>query len=69
MIVFDRLVPLHPSLEDMYEFYVPSTNVIDGFLFRNGKWHYAKDVDARNPKDPLDKIPDRPVDGLIPPEP
>lgn len=68
MIVFDRLVPLHPSLEDHYEFYVPSTNVVDGFLFRGGRWHLAKDVDARNPDHPFDKLPQRPKDGLLPPE-
>ncbi|MEI6577387.1 MAG: hypothetical protein WCO63_14515 [Bacteroidota bacterium] len=50
MIVFDRLVPQDPQLEGIYAYYVPETNVNDGFLFEKGKWQFVKEVDARNPK-------------------
>ena len=49
MIVFDRLTPMDPKLEGQYEFYVPETNIFDGFVFYNGKWVFIKEVDARNP--------------------
>jgi len=48
MIVFDRLTPLDPQLKGIYQFYVPETNIYDGFIFQNGKWVFMKDIDARN---------------------
>lgn len=51
LIVFDRLVPMDESLQGQYEFYVPETNIVDGFVFSDERWVYVKDVDARNPKD------------------
>jgi hypothetical protein len=70
MIVFDRLVPMHSSLEGRYEFYVPSSNIIDAFIWRDGKWTLAKDIDARNPeKKSGRKVKVRPPsDGIIPPQ-
>jgi len=66
MIVFDRLAPMDPrtgiempSLEGKYQFYVPETNIFDAFLFQKGKWVFLKDVDARNPKKKMPKMPDR----------
>lgn len=56
MIVFDRLIPLNPSLTGMYEFYVPETNIVDGFLFVKEKWLYVPDIDARNPITPQDNL-------------
>ena len=57
MIVFDRLSPIDTrtskyaaNLEGQYQFYVPESNVFDGFVFENGKWQFVKDIDARNPK-------------------
>jgi len=50
MIVFDRLAPMHESLKGQYMFYMPETNVFDGFLFEDGRWQFIKDVDARNPR-------------------
>jgi len=57
MIVFDRLSPIDTrtskyaaNLEGQYQFYVPESNVFDGFIFDNGKWQFVKDIDARNPK-------------------
>lgn len=51
MIVFDRISPLDPKMEGMYQFYYPETNIYDAFLFKNGKWNYIKDIDARNQKE------------------
>jgi len=51
MIVFDRISPLNPNLKGQYQFYMPETNIFDGFVFTKGKWQYVKDVDARNPAD------------------
>jgi hypothetical protein len=51
MIVFDRISPLDPKLEGMYQYYYPETNIFDAFLFKNGKWNYTKDIDARNNKE------------------
>lgn len=48
MILFDRLVPLSPSLENQRQFYVPETNVFDAFIFENGRWVFIEDIDARN---------------------
>jgi hypothetical protein len=59
MIVFDRLMPMNPSLTGVYEFYVPELNIVDGFLFFNGKWNYIPDIDARN--EPSSKDETKPV--------
>lgn len=48
MIVFDRLVPLNPSLSGVHKFYVPEGNIVDGFLFVDNRWKYIPDIDARN---------------------
>ncbi len=66
MIVFDRLVPLNPSLNGVYEFYIPETNIVDGFLYYNDRWNYIPDVDARNPIVPHDKLPQMQKDGHMP---
>lgn len=52
MIVFDRLVPIDPSMEGQRQFYVPETNIYDAFVFINGKWVFTEDIDARNPFKP-----------------
>jgi hypothetical protein len=56
MILFDRLSPIDPrtskyssNLEGQYQFYAPETNILDAFIFSNGKWVFTKDIDARNP--------------------
>ncbi len=48
MIVFDRLVPLEPQLEGLRQYYVPSADIYDGFVFLNNSWHFIREVDARN---------------------
>ncbi len=57
MIVFDFLVPLNESLKGYRQYYVPATNIIDSFVFYDGKWHYMHDIDARNPERILEYIP------------
>jgi len=47
MIVSERLVPLEPEMEGMYQFYVPSGDLFDGFLLRNGVWVFKNDIDSR----------------------
>jgi hypothetical protein len=56
MILFDRLSPIDPrtskysiDLEGQYQFYAPETNILDAFVFNNGRWVFTKDIDARNP--------------------
>lgn len=48
MIVFDHLVPLDPNLEGQFQFYVPSSDQTDGFIFEKGSWVFVSDIDARN---------------------
>ncbi len=55
MILFDRLVPLNPSLEGQKQFYVPETNIYDAFVYKNRKWNFIKDIDARNKRKPSNK--------------
>jgi len=69
MLVFDRLMPMDPNLEGQYEYYVPETNIFDGFVFHNGKWIFIKDVDARNPDDKSKKKQfSKPEYDLFPPK-
>jgi len=49
LIIVDRLIPSNPQLEGQYEYYIPSGDIIDGFLFRNSCWNFLGQVDARNP--------------------
>jgi hypothetical protein len=55
MIVCDRLLPMDPALEHIYQYYVPQTDVCDGFLFQNGAWMFIRDIDARNLPEPSGK--------------
>ncbi len=55
MIVFDHLIPLNSSMEGQHQFYVPETNIFDAFIFKNKKWTYYTDIDARNPKNKTKK--------------
>jgi hypothetical protein len=47
MIVFERLVPLEPEMEGMYEYHVPSGDLFDGFFFRNGIWVFISGIDPQ----------------------
>lgn len=46
-IVFDHLAPISSNLTGMFEFYSPDFTY-DAFNWRKGKWHFEKNVDARN---------------------
>ncbi len=48
VIICDRLIPLDPQLEGLYQHYIPASDVYDCFLFNKGKWLFIKEVDARN---------------------
>jgi hypothetical protein len=61
MIVFDRLIPMHPSMEGQFAFYVPETNIVDAYVFENGRWNYVANIDARNPVRRDKKAPPRPT--------
>lgn len=50
IIIFDRIAPTHSFLEGHYQFYVPETNIFDGFMFEDGKWIFITDIDAKNPE-------------------
>ncbi len=54
MIVFTRLYPLSPQLKGQYEYYYPSANVVDGYVFRDGQWTLYEHIDARNAASPGD---------------
>jgi hypothetical protein len=48
MIVADYLAPVEPRFEGMFEYYVPSSDIYQGFIFERGCWTYYKEVDVRN---------------------
>ena len=54
VIIFDHLSPSDPNLEGQFEFYGPDFSY-DMFEFKEGKWNYVKEIDARNGKDKTDK--------------
>jgi hypothetical protein len=49
MIVLDRIVPLDPQMEGRYEYYIPSSDVMDGYVYSGGCWTLVTGIDARNP--------------------
>lgn len=66
LIAFNRLMPLRPDLEGMYQFYSPELNIVDGFLFSEGRWVFIKDIDARNHETTVDRKIWRPIQkGLV----
>jgi hypothetical protein len=48
MIIFDRLVPLDPQLENQFQYYVPEADTYDAFVFSKDGWLFLQEVDARN---------------------
>jgi hypothetical protein len=69
MIIYDRLRPMDENLSGQFEYYVPETNIFDGFVFNNGKWVFIKDIDARNPEKKSSKKPPKKVEyDLFPPK-
>lgn len=67
MIVFDNLVPIRQNLKDIYAYYVPEANVVNGFIFKNNRWEFIEDIDARNKPSPKDNYkPATPVSKIPP---
>lgn len=50
IILFDRLVPLDPQLENQFQFFVPSGEVADSFVYENHHWHFIPGIEAKNHK-------------------
>jgi hypothetical protein len=48
MIVCDELVTPDPQFEGQFEYYVPSSETFNAFLFKDDKWNFIKNVDVRN---------------------
>jgi hypothetical protein len=48
MIVCDELIPLDSQFEGRFEYYVPSSEIYNGFVFKKGYWYFYKNVDVRN---------------------
>jgi hypothetical protein len=48
MIMCDRLVPLDPRLEGQTDFYVPASDIFDGFVLVNGYWKFIRNIEGRN---------------------
>ena len=48
MIVCDELIPREPILEGQFEYYIPSSEMFDGFVFMDGFWNFFSNIDARN---------------------
>jgi hypothetical protein len=62
MIVLDRIVPMDPQMEGRYEYYIPSSDVMDGYVFSGDCWKRVEGIDARNPYQkpkPSPKSPDK----------
>jgi hypothetical protein len=49
MIVLDRLAPIDPRLKGRAEYYVPTGETYDAYIFNRGFWQFAEDVLVRNP--------------------
>ncbi len=68
IIVFDRLTPMNEALTGQYQYYLPESNLQDGFYFDKGKWNFIKEVDARNlPEEKNEKTRKSPELELFPP--
>jgi len=52
-IVFNKLVPIEPDLEEMYEFYIPILE-FSAFEWKRRRWVYVEDVDVRAPSRDVD---------------
>ena len=62
-IVFNHLVPIKQELQGLHEYYVPDGS-FDAYIYKDGKWIYTADVDARN--DFTEKKAKKPKMGLTP---
>lgn len=54
-IVLDHLAPERPDLGTAPAWMVPSMSY-DAYVWHKGKWHYMRDIDARNPDRRMPKV-------------
>lgn len=48
LIVMDRLIPMDPSMKGFRKYYVPAGDTYDGYIFRNGFWTLAENIEVAN---------------------
>jgi hypothetical protein len=69
MIVMDRLVPIDSRLKGRYEYYVPSGETYDAYIFNHGFWQLVEDVLTGNPPEKKKAKAVKPVEyNLFPPK-
>lgn len=44
LITFEQLIPMDEKWKDIPEFYVPESSLLQGFLFKDGKWNFIPEV-------------------------
>lgn len=60
MIVFERLIPMDESLQEIPQYRVGESSINDAFIEKDGRWHFKQNVIARNPDKPLPKYDYKP---------
>jgi hypothetical protein len=53
MIIFNQLIPMDESLQDIPQFMVGEASMNDGFMEKEGRWVFVAGIIARNPDKPL----------------
>jgi hypothetical protein len=48
LIVMDRLIPMEPQMNGIRKYYVPAGDTYDGYIFKNGFWVLAEDIEVVN---------------------
>lgn len=48
VIVADRIEPMDPLMESMFQFYIPAGDLHDGFIMNSGKWQFHPGIETRN---------------------
>jgi len=48
LIVMDHMVPMDPSMVGVRKYYVPAGDSYDGYVFRDGYWVLAEEIDVVN---------------------
>lgn len=48
LIVADRIEPMDPLMESMFQFYIPAGDLHDGFIMNSGKWQFHPGIETRN---------------------
>ncbi|MDR0603418.1 MAG: hypothetical protein LBG80_03835 [Bacteroidales bacterium] len=53
MIIFNQLIPMDETLQDIPQFLVAEASLNDAFIEKDGKWLFLSGIIARNPDKPL----------------